>query len=262
MGIAVCHPDDLRYGPISSGWYNVIWNLSHPDEIVPGRISSEWLLDTAVCHSDDISYHHMSSGWLSRNWYLIRMSYDNVVMSSGWHTLPFLSHPDEIANFDFPQHAVALQRFRKFPITIHLENLSTSTQKTNTIIVRRTKAQNTCRGMVQENVVYWMNLPNTPILWTTSVINCSILSQEISFRASQCYKCRLLVWGQCVSNFTGGFNQIIRNLGKSLGVMLTVGQAWQMELAPIFQYQPCATNHLLVNMDAFEIGQNLHWYTN
>ena len=24
-----------------------------------------------------------------------------------------LSHPDEIANFDFPQHAVALQRFRK-----------------------------------------------------------------------------------------------------------------------------------------------------
>ena len=34
-------------------------------------------------------------------------------MSSGWHRLPFLSHPDEIANFDFPHHAVALQRFRK-----------------------------------------------------------------------------------------------------------------------------------------------------
>ena len=46
------------------------------------------------------------------NWYLIRMSYDNVIMSSGWHTLPFLSHPDEIVNFDFPHHAVALQRFR------------------------------------------------------------------------------------------------------------------------------------------------------
>ena len=41
------------------------------------------------------------------------MSYGNVIMSSGWDTLPFLSHPDEIANFDFPQHAVALQRFRK-----------------------------------------------------------------------------------------------------------------------------------------------------
>ena len=33
-------------------------------------------------------------------------------MSSGWHRLPFLSHPDEIINFDFPHHAVALQRFR------------------------------------------------------------------------------------------------------------------------------------------------------
>ena len=56
----------------------------------------------------------MSSGWLSRNRYLIRMSYDNVIMSSGWHRLPFVSHPDEIVNFDFPHHAVALQRFRTF----------------------------------------------------------------------------------------------------------------------------------------------------
>ena len=54
----------------------------------------------------------MSSGWLRRNRYLIRMSYDNVIMSSGWHRLPSLSHPDEIVNFDFPHHAVALQRFR------------------------------------------------------------------------------------------------------------------------------------------------------
>ena len=114
MGIAGCHPDDWRYCPISSRWHNVIWHLSNPDELAPGHISSGWLLDTALCHPDDISYHHMSSGWLSRNWYLIRMSYDNVNMSSGWHTLPFLSHPDEIANFDFPQHAVALQRFRRF----------------------------------------------------------------------------------------------------------------------------------------------------
>ena len=115
MCIAGCHPDDFRYYPISSGWHNVIWTLSHADELAPGSISSGWLLDTAVCHPDDISYHHMSSGWLSRNWYIIRMSYDNVIMSSGWHTLPLLSHPDEIANFDFPQHAVALQRFRNIP---------------------------------------------------------------------------------------------------------------------------------------------------
>ena len=57
-----------------------------------GSISSGWRMYTAVCHADNISYHHMSSGWLSWSWYLIRMSYDNVIMSSGWHTLPFLSH--------------------------------------------------------------------------------------------------------------------------------------------------------------------------
>ena len=81
MGIVLCHPDDLLYSPISSGWHNVIWTLSHPDELAPGRISSGWLLDTTVCHPDDISYRHMSSGWLSRNWCLIRMSFDNVIMS-------------------------------------------------------------------------------------------------------------------------------------------------------------------------------------
>ena len=116
MGIVLCHPDDSWCCPISSGWHNVIWTLSHPDELVPGRMSSGWLLDTAVWHPDDKSYRHMSSGWLRRNWFLIRMSYDNVIMSSGWHTLPFLSHPDEIANFDFPHHAVALQRFRNFSV--------------------------------------------------------------------------------------------------------------------------------------------------
>ena len=63
-------------------------------------------------------------------------------------------------------------------------------------------------------------------------------------------------------NFTDGFYQIIWNPVKSLVVMLTVVQAWQMELAPIFQYKPCATNQLLVNMDAFAMGQILHWYTN
>ena len=60
----------------------------------------------------------MSSGWLNWGWFLIRMSYGNVIMSSGWDTPPFLSHPDEIANFDFPQHAVALQRFRILQIFI------------------------------------------------------------------------------------------------------------------------------------------------
>ena len=72
------------------------------------------------------------------------------------------------------------------------------------------------------------------------------------------------VKGQFISHFTDGFYQIIWNPVKSLEVMLTVGQAWQMELAPIiqYQYQTCATNHLLVNMDAFALCQNLLWYTN
>ena len=67
--------------------------------------------------------------------------------------------------------------------------------------------------------------------------------------------------GQFISNFTDGFYQIIWNPVKSLEVKLTVGQAWQIELALISQYKPCATNHLLVNMDAFAVGQNYHWYT-
>ena len=43
----------------------------------------------------------MSSGRLNWGWFLIRMSYGAVIMSPGWDTLPFQSHPDEIANFDF-----------------------------------------------------------------------------------------------------------------------------------------------------------------
>ena len=38
----------------------------------------------------------MSSGSLSWRWNLIRMSYDKFIMSSGWHALQLLSHPDDI----------------------------------------------------------------------------------------------------------------------------------------------------------------------
>ena len=91
-----------------------------------------------------------------------------------------------------------------FPITIYLQNLSTSTLKSNRIIVRRTMAQNNWRGMMQVEgmldkigVVHWMSLSNTPILWITLLYltNCTILSQEICFRGSQCYKCSLMVSG-------------------------------------------------------------------
>ena len=86
--------------------------ICHPDDLPGVGISSGWVTANSLCHPDDILFHFMSSGWLNWGWFLIRMSYGNVIMSSGWDTLPFLSHPDEIANFDFPQHAVALQRFR------------------------------------------------------------------------------------------------------------------------------------------------------
>ena len=105
------HPDDLAIASISSGWL-IVDALCHPDDLPGVGISSGWVTANSLCHPDDILFHFMSSGWLNWGCFLIRMSYGNVIMSSGWDTLPFLSHPDEIANFDFPQHAVALQRFR------------------------------------------------------------------------------------------------------------------------------------------------------
>ena len=87
--------------------------LCHPDDLAGVGVSSGWVTVNSLCHPDDILFHLISSGWLSWGWYLIRMSNGTVIMSSGWDTLPFLSHSDEIANFDFPQHAMALQRFRR-----------------------------------------------------------------------------------------------------------------------------------------------------
>ena len=109
---SLSHPDELAIPSISSGWL-IVDALCHPDDLPGVGISSGWVTANSLCHPDDILFHFMSSGWLNWGWFLIRMSYGNVIMSSGWDTLPFLSHPDEIANFDFPQHAVALQRFRR-----------------------------------------------------------------------------------------------------------------------------------------------------
>ena len=108
---SLSHPDDLAIPSISSGWL-IVDALCHPDDLPGVGISSGWVTANSLCHPDDILFHFMSSGWLNWGWFLIRMSYGIVIMSSGWDTLPFLSHPDEIANFDFPHHAVALQRFR------------------------------------------------------------------------------------------------------------------------------------------------------
>ena len=136
----------MTYDIISSGRHHVIWTLSQPDELASDRISprrltvrmtswrpdeirsdawchpndlagvgisSRWVTVNSSYHPDDIRFQFMSSGWLNWGWYLIQMSHDNVILSSKWDTLAFLSHPDELANFDFSQHAVALQCFRR-----------------------------------------------------------------------------------------------------------------------------------------------------
>ena len=122
---SLSHPDDLAIPSISSGWL-IVDALCHPDDLPGVGNSSGWVTANSLCHPDDILFHFMSSGWLNGGWFLIRMSYGNVIMSSGWDTLPFVSHPDEIANFDFSQHAVALQRFRSTrtsPACVPLKNI-------------------------------------------------------------------------------------------------------------------------------------------
>ena len=80
-------------------------------------VGISYLLVTAnsLCHLVGIPFHLMSSGWIDWDWYLILMSYGNVIMSSRSDTLPFWSHPDEIANLYFTQHAVVLRRLRTAP---------------------------------------------------------------------------------------------------------------------------------------------------
>ena len=102
MDTAVCHPNNLRYCPMSPGWYNIIQTLSHlkllavshlddswsmqdviwmtydvalcgwhnlvqtirhPDELAPGRISSDCPMVNAMCQPDGLRCCHMSPGW-------------------------------------------------------------------------------------------------------------------------------------------------------------------------------------------------------
>ena len=126
-GGMICHPDDILQCPKVTRM-RCGQGLTHPDDLPGVGISSGWVMDESLCHPDDILFHFMSSGWLNWGWFLIRMSYSNVITSSGWDTLPFLSHPDEIANFDFPHHAVALQRFRRYELISEVQNLRNQTE--------------------------------------------------------------------------------------------------------------------------------------
>ena len=114
-----------------------------------------------------------------------------------------------LARMDWDRsHLLLKMCVTSFPFTIHLENFSTSTLKSNRMIVRRIMVQDSWQGMMQGDgmldeigIVHWMSWTNTPILWTRSVTNYRILSQEICFRGSQYYKCSLLLsgWRQNVS---------------------------------------------------------------
>ena len=100
------------YCSMSSGWLSIFSCLIRMTKRHLNPKSSGWVSSWQYLIRMTFGHCSMSSGWHIIPPYVIRMSYDNVIMSSGWHTLQLLSHPDEIANFDFPQHAVALQRFR------------------------------------------------------------------------------------------------------------------------------------------------------
>ena len=73
--------------------------VSHPDELRQIHYVIQMTYSSILCNPDDFIEVGISSGWLT-------------VMPSGWGTLPFLSHLDDIADLDFPQHAVVLQSFR------------------------------------------------------------------------------------------------------------------------------------------------------
>ena len=79
----------------------VVWvivdGLCHPDDLPGVGISSGWVMANSLCHADDILFHFMSPGWLNWGWFPTWMSYGNVIMSSGWDTLLFLSHPGAIS---------------------------------------------------------------------------------------------------------------------------------------------------------------------
>ena len=121
-GFAVTHPDEIPTSVKSSGWWKgsssgwlKIGSICHPDELDPGRISSGWLVNAgcrcmvshpdvcsvnSLCHPDDLTEVGISSGWVTVHYH-------------------DLCHPDEIGDFEFSQHAVALQCFRTEPYRNH-----------------------------------------------------------------------------------------------------------------------------------------------
>ena len=128
MTNVLCHPDDIRSCPKSSGWHNVSWItclpyelvpvVSHPDDLWTIQAVFRMTYDVGLCHPVEITilipmssgwlrYRQyliwmtygrciLSSGWLTWRWYVIRMGYGKCIMSSGWHTLPSFCLPDDL----------------------------------------------------------------------------------------------------------------------------------------------------------------------
>ena len=67
------------------------FSVNHPDDLAQSDISSGWFMVSAVCRVDDIWRRPKSPGWLVQlsSWrYLIRITYDQCSVSSGWLKMP------------------------------------------------------------------------------------------------------------------------------------------------------------------------------
>ena len=94
--VTLSDPDWFSAGNISSGWHTMLLILmtelrvtSHPDDLSSMQYVVQMTYHITLCHPDDLAEVCISSEWITVG---------GLIMSSGWHTLPILSHPDEIAD--------------------------------------------------------------------------------------------------------------------------------------------------------------------
>ena len=91
----LCHPDDLRCYPKSSGGNNEIWTISHPDDLAVGSISSGWLV---LWRLDGIQNFPKSSRWHNVFWTLSHPDDLAAIgsISSEWLMDTAVFHPDDL----------------------------------------------------------------------------------------------------------------------------------------------------------------------
>ena len=140
------------------------------------------------------NFHHA----LYFTWYDLEIQYLHLKTESRLLTDAFVCN-HQVLSEQFDEPAVICTGKDGLGWVTKLEYIYPEKQQDNS---EKDNGSKHMEGMVQEEgmldelgIVHWMSLPNTPTPWTTSVINCTILLQEICFRASQCYKCWLLLCG-------------------------------------------------------------------